>query len=75
VYRGEPVAAKQVAVGRGAAPLRALLEEAQRMAALRHPHLVTFYGVSLDGGRGSGALVMELCEGGWRGAGWRVVCV
>jgi len=37
------------------------LQEAMRMQLLRHPHIVVFYGMSLDGNRGT--LLLEFCEG------------
>ena len=76
VYNGEVVAAKEVEVGRAVESQEAFLTEAQRMQALRHPQLVAFYGVCLDGP--IGILLLELCEGGrvqgLRGAGGVVRC-
>jgi hypothetical protein len=39
-FRGEPVAVKEVQIGRGLQVLEAFLLEAQRMQQLRHPNIV-----------------------------------
>lgn len=41
--------------------LPARLQEASRMQLLRHPHIVSFFGVSVDGT--AGLILMEYCEG------------
>lgn len=42
-------------------PVFPCLQEAVHMQALRHPNVVSFFGVSLLGSKG--VLLMELCEG------------
>lgn len=43
-------------------------QEAIRLQQLRHPHVVGFFGVSIDDA-GRGILILEFCQGGCVG-GW-----
>ncbi|PSC67771.1 Serine threonine-kinase CTR1 [Micractinium conductrix] len=62
MYRGEVAAAKEVELaGGGAGQQEVFLTEAQRLHALRHQHIISFYGVSFVGGKG--VLLMEYAEG------------
>lgn len=60
-YRGEVVAAKQIDLGRNLDAQRSFVQEALSLQRLRHPHVVAFFGVSLDGPRG--IILQECCEG------------
>lgn len=60
-FRGEPVAVKEVQIGRGLQVMEAFLLEAQRMQQLRHPNVVAFFGMAVENQRG--LLLMELCDG------------
>ncbi|EFN51486.1 hypothetical protein CHLNCDRAFT_140122 [Chlorella variabilis] len=52
VYRGEVVAAKVVDVGQSAELQNVFVTEALRLQALRHPHVVSFFGCSILGAKG-----------------------
>ncbi|KAL4418721.1 hypothetical protein ABPG77_008592 [Micractinium sp. CCAP 211/92] len=61
MFRGEPVAAKEVQLGHSVAAQEAFVLEAERMHQLRHAHVVALYGVALSGP--VGVLIMEYCGG------------
>ncbi|PRW33664.1 serine threonine- kinase receptor R831 [Chlorella sorokiniana] len=61
IYRGEVVAAKEIDLGRNLDAQQAFIKEALSLQQLRHPHVVSFSGVSLDGPRG--IILQEFCEG------------
>lgn len=62
-YAGEVVAAKVIDLSQSAELCEAFLTEASRLSHLRHPHVVTLYGIALT--RSSkGVVLMELCAGG-----------
>ena len=48
---------------RSAWPLDALPQEACRLQGLKHPHVITFYGVSWDEPTSTGLIVTEYCVG------------
>lgn len=75
LLHGDLVAAKEVDIGRSPAMRELFLSEASRLAQLRHPHIVTLFGLSLTPSKG--VVFMELCEGeggggvGGPGVVWR----
>ncbi|KAL4439257.1 hypothetical protein ABPG77_004159 [Micractinium sp. CCAP 211/92] len=60
-FHGEAVAVKVMHVGHGAEAQQAFMSEAARMQQLRHDHIVSFLGISLDGP--NAMLIMEYCPG------------
>ncbi|KAI7843630.1 hypothetical protein COHA_002870 [Chlorella ohadii] len=62
LYRGEVVAAKELKTGPGAnsAARKAFLTEAMHLQHLRHPNVVTLYGIALT--KTKGIVIMELSK-------------
>ncbi len=69
LLHGDLVAAKEVEIGDAPGMRELFLAEASKLAQLRHPHVITLFGLSLTPDKG--VVFMELCEG----EGPCVVCV
>ncbi|KAL4434077.1 hypothetical protein ABPG75_000518 [Micractinium tetrahymenae] len=61
LYRGEVVAAKEMDLAASPSVQEAFLTEALLLHALRHPHVIGFYGVMLRGT--TGVVLQEFAEG------------
>ncbi|KAL4431314.1 hypothetical protein ABPG75_006570 [Micractinium tetrahymenae] len=61
LLHGDLCAAKEVDIGRSASMRQLFLAEASKLAQLRHPHIVTLFGLALTPTKG--VVLMELCEG------------
>ncbi|KAL4439258.1 hypothetical protein ABPG77_004160 [Micractinium sp. CCAP 211/92] len=60
-FRGQAVAVKVMNVGQSTEAQKVFIREAARMQQLRHDHIVSFLGISLDGP--NAMLIMEYCPG------------
>ncbi|KAL4438479.1 hypothetical protein ABPG77_000127 [Micractinium sp. CCAP 211/92] len=61
LLHGDLVAAKEVEIGDAPGMRELFLAEASKLAQLRHPHVITLFGLSLTPDKG--VVFMELCEG------------